>query len=65
VERARLFEPFSEGRAVAGERRAGLGLAIARRIATAHGGETWVESEPGQGAIFFAALPLGEKVERE
>lgn len=36
----------------------GLGLAIARQWITLHGGRIWVESEPGQGAAFFVALPI-------
>lgn len=37
---------------------AGLGLAIAQGIVTAHGGEMWVESERGRGSAFFFTLPI-------
>ncbi len=35
----------------------GAGLAICQKIAQAHGGSIWVESEVGQGATFFVRLP--------
>ena len=37
---------------------AGLGLAIVAALVAAHGGNVWVESPPGGGAIFRIAIPL-------
>ena len=36
---------------------AGLGLAIARAVVTAHAGSIWAESKPGEGSSFCVALP--------
>lgn len=58
---ARIFQPFDQG-AVTGDHRyggLGLGLAIARSVVLAHGGQLRAESGgPGQGARFTVTLPL-------
>lgn len=40
---------------------AGLGLTIAKGIATAHGGEVWAESAEGQGSTFCLTIPSSKK----
>jgi signal transduction histidine kinase len=57
----RLFQEFvripSPGTELAKVKGSGLGLSIVRRIALAHGGFAWVESEKGQGSTFCLELP--------
>jgi two-component system, OmpR family, sensor kinase len=50
-----LFRPFHRGRTRATGR--GLGLAIVRGIAEAHGGSAGVENRPGAGATFWIRVP--------
>lgn len=38
----------------------GLGLAICRSVAEAHGGRLWAEEAPARGAVFHLAIPLKE-----
>ena len=51
-----VFDRYWSGRAKKGG--AGLGLAIAKGIVTAHGGRIVVESQHGEGARFSFTLPL-------
>ena len=58
ADQERIFERFA--RAQASRRRsegAGLGLAIVRAIADAHGGRVELRSQPGDGATFTVVIP--------
>jgi len=54
----RLFEPFVRGDQSSGQRGAGLGLAVCRAIAVAHGGGLTVRRRSGGGSSFCLALPI-------
>jgi two-component system NtrC family sensor kinase len=54
--RDRLFEPFFTTK----DRGTGLGLALSRAIARAHGGDIEASNGPGSGAVFTLRLPLPE-----
>jgi two-component system, OmpR family, sensor kinase len=54
----RIFDRFYRAENARSWPGAGLGLAIAQRIAEQHGGELRVESELGQGSRFTVTLPL-------
>jgi signal transduction histidine kinase len=58
AEQSRIFEKFYRAEAARHQiPGAGLGLVIAREIIHAHGGEIWVDSKPGEGAVFQLSLP--------
>jgi signal transduction histidine kinase len=61
-----VFDRFRTGSTVRGTRGTGLGLALVRAVANAHGGQVHVRSAPGEGSEFELALPpdvtAGEQV---
>lgn len=50
-----IFERYARGDTR--QKGMGLGLTIVRRIVEAHGGQVWVDSEPGTGNTFYVRLP--------
>jgi signal transduction histidine kinase len=54
----RIFEQFYTTSHSTKQSGVGLGLAIAKRIIEAHGGNIIANSKPGQGAVFTLSLPL-------
>lgn len=56
----RLFRPFERGQAqpIQGQKGAGLGLAISKRIVEGHGGKVWAENLLEKGAKFVFSLPV-------
>ena len=58
AEREHIFDRFRSGGEPGDGRRTGLGLALVRAVARAHGGEALVHSTPGQGSRFEIVLPV-------
>jgi two-component system, NtrC family, sensor histidine kinase KinB len=54
----RIFDKFNRVKYQDGPKGIGLGLAFCRLAVDAHGGQIWVESEPGKGSKFTLSLPL-------
>lgn len=60
-EQKRIFERFVRGRSAERTRTrgSGIGLALVRQIAQAHGGRAWVESAEGAGSTFVLTIRPG------
>jgi signal transduction histidine kinase len=57
-QKARVFERFHRADAARSGGGLGLGLAIAKEIVEAHGGDIAVQDNPKQGTVFVVRLPM-------
>ncbi len=58
-----IFDKFSRVKYKDAPKGLGLGLAFCRLAVEAHGGQIWVESEPGHGSAFIFTLPANRHSE--
>ncbi|HEX3593575.1 MAG TPA: HAMP domain-containing sensor histidine kinase [Polyangiaceae bacterium] len=60
-DRKRIFDRFVRGRSTKQVRGSGIGLALVKHIALAHGGDAWVESVEPRGSRFVFTVLLTRK----
>ena len=58
AKKERIFESHVRLQRDEGAEGYGLGLSVCHKIITAHYGQIWVDSVPGQGSCFHFTLPL-------
>lgn len=61
----RIFERFYKGDRSRAGQGTGMGLAIAKHIVEAHGGEIWAQSEEGKGSTFSFSLPITQSPQQQ
>jgi signal transduction histidine kinase len=61
IHRERIFEKYQQLDELSSSKGLGLGLAFCKLAVEAHGGEIWVEDNPGQGACICFTLPADGK----
>ncbi len=60
-----IFDRFYRGSSREKVDGLGLGLYIAHRIVTQHGGRMWLNSKQGEGSTFYFTLPLSQQTTEE
>jgi signal transduction histidine kinase len=61
VDRERIFEKFIRLRGNSRSAGLGVGLAFCKLAVVGHGGQIWIDSDPGQGTTFWLTLPVAQK----
>ena len=58
ADRVKVWKPYQRGRTAGHNAGSGIGLAVVRDVAMAHGGRAWIdEPTTGRGALFVISLP--------